>query len=757
MWKQRLTYFAGIFVIFSILGISFIVINKHSKKGRINPVLQVQHSAPAAHEDNLVIVGTQTAGLYLSYNNGISFRKAETPLLKDSRGNDAAVKSVHVIQKGEFVVITHEAGLIYTSDGGKTFSSMNNGLPKKRIVVNGTMADNIYRNITSFTIDTENKNNMFLTTKYGIYKTKDRGRTWSHYSRPPKYFNNLVSVAFTSKNGFRLYLGTAYNGMFVQEDENGKWHRFNEGLKMTGGIVEEIGSLVIDPRDYLSVYCGNSFGNRLYKLNKKRVVLKKNPEGKIIGYSVRGSSWKSLRIPFKKMQGSVEQLNDFASLHIDYTQNQRFFNVVTSLGVIQKQSGNSDWNKVNIRSILSSFEAANDINALVILKNGEPDRVYNNLDVLFERKQYAKKSRYFHLAANRKGYYMQTHVAAQESRLQNLIDSLKENGYNMVTIDLKDDFGHVNFTSNLDIVKKVGADKGMKINLKKFLKIMKENGIYVVARLVVFKDPVLFQYLNGKYTVYDSVEQKPWIGYLMASGGRKLRIKERWLDPFSEFVWKYNAAIAKELESYGVDEIQFDYIRFPTDGDNLDNAEYRFRRPEQERKDAIESFLHLARNSINIPISVDIYGANGWYRMGDKLGQDIEMISHYADAIAPMFYPSHFHPAFHNFSPLEERPYRIYYYGTRRSMIMTGYKVVIRSWLQAFKLNSNPYDRNYYNRDYIAYQILGMEDAGDYNGLTWWNSATRYTIVKKGNQRARVLKNRTGIRRREPVAIRDND
>mgnify|MGYP005857227167 FL=1 len=50
-----------------------------------------------------------------------------------------------------------------------------------------------------------------------------------------------------------------------------------------------------------------------------------------------------------------------------------------------------------------------------------------------------------------------------------------------------------------------------------------------------------------------------------------------------------------------------------------------------------------------------------------------------------------------------------------------------------------------------------MYDAGEHNGLTWWNSATRYSIVKKGNQRARVLKNRTGIRRREPVAIRDND
>jgi hypothetical protein len=130
---------------------------------------------------------------------------------------------------------------------------------------------------------------------------------------------------------------------------------------------------------------------------------------------------------------------------------------------------------------------------------------------------------------------------------------------------------------------------------------------------------------------------------------------EYWVDPFSEEVWEYNVAIARELVSRGFDEIQFDYIRFPTDGENLGNARYRWQEAGMDKESALMSFLSYARSHIQAPISIDIYGANGWYRTGARTGQDVELLARYVDVICPMFYPSHFEQGFLAYDPAEER------------------------------------------------------------------------------------------------------
>jgi hypothetical protein len=87
----------------------------------------------------------------------------------------------------------------------------------------------------------------------------------------------------------------------------------------------------------------------------------------------------------------------------------------------------------------------------------------------------------------------------------------------------------------------------------------------------------------------------------------------------------------------GFDEIQFDYIRFPTDGINLGNARYRWRDSGMDMDSAIESFLKYTRSRITKPISIDIYGVNGWYRTGARTGQEVELLYKYVDVICPMY------------------------------------------------------------------------------------------------------------------------
>ena len=741
MFNKRLLYALGFILTVLAFGASlWFLRGNENKTGRGFVISRNADFRGHGNFKDIVIIGTETKGVYVSYNGGVNYNKLNHPALTTPSGKNVSVKKVLPLGEGEFILVTKKHGLLYTKNAGADFVPLNNGLPKKPLVIDGALSDKYYRDITAITCDTQNKNNLFLTTKYAIYKSSNRGETWVRYSRPPGFYNNLLAIAFTSKHGFHLYLGTAYNGVFVQDEQGGKWHRIYSGLKRTGRIAEEIGSIALDPDAPHIAYVGHNFGNGILRLSEGGIKYIKDASGKIVSYSSKMRKWKLIKNPFVKKQGSVELLNDIKNIQFHKRKGNKIFAFLTSAGTVYSKDGGSSYNKIKINRFLKDFPAANDVNTLTIYSKGKVYYSFNDIHLLTSRFKYAVKSKYYNRAKGRRGYYIQTHVAFQKKRLNRLISELKKNNYNMVTIDLKDDFGMVNYHSSLDIVKKVGSDKGTKINLKRFLKTMHDNGIYVVARLVVFKDPKLFEFLNGKYAIYDQRAGKPWIGLAYSKKhGVNYKMKERWTDPFCEFVWKYNVAIAKELEENGVDEVQFDYIRFPTDGSNMKDAKYRHKRTGQQMKDAIESFLHLARRTLKVPISVDIYGANGWYHMGDRIGQDVEMLSEYVDAICPMFYPSHFSPGFLNFPPYEERPYRIYYYGTLRSLAMSYYKVEIRGWLQAFRLRHDAYDRKYYNANYVAYEILGVKHAKRNAGFTFWHSGSKYEIVLSAVKKAEAL------------------
>jgi hypothetical protein len=291
------------------------------------------------------------------------------------------------------------------------------------------------------------------------------------------------------------------------------------------------------------------------------------------------------------------------------------------------------------------------------------------------------------------------------------------------------------------------------LDIEAFLKEMKARGVYTAARIVVFKDPVLAAREGGKYAVWDSRNNKPWAGYydtrrkktaapvsdrredlteILPAGDPEYEIlrtyyDERWVDPYSEEVWEYIAAVASELHDRGFDEIQFDYIRFPTDGTNLGDAQYRWQENGMDMESAMVSFLRHIRSRISAPISIDIYGANGWYRTGARTGQEVELLAPWVDVICPMYYPSHFEQDFLAQNPAELRPYRIYFQGTLRTRRIGRGQVIVRPYVQAFYLNVS-YDRQYYNTDYVRRQAEGVRDAGG-PGFTYWNNSGRYEDI----------------------------
>ena len=154
----------------------------------------------------------------------------------------------------------------------------------------------------------------------------------------------------------------------------------------------------------------------------------------------------------------------------------------------------------------------------------------------------------------------------------------------------------------------------------------------------------------------------------------------------------------------------------------------KWKQKGMDKESALMSFLSYARQNINAPISIDIYGANGWYRSGTRTGQDVEMLAKYVDVIAPMFYPSHFENAFMNYAPYPDRPYRIYFYGTYRNTVIGRNHIVVRPWVQAFYLGVR-YDKQYYGPDYVQKEIFGVRDSVN-RGYMYWNNSGNYDTLQ---------------------------
>jgi hypothetical protein len=348
-------------------------------------------------------------------------------------------------------------------------------------------------------------------------------------------------------------------------------------------------------------------------------------------------------------------------------------------------------------------------------------------------------SPYGDFAANKKSLYMPANRGATVDGINQFINLVDKNKLNSIVIDMKDDYGLLRYRSKDPLIQELSYMSQYAVNIEDFVARFKAKDVYLIGRIVVFKDKHLAQYGGGRYAVWNSRTNAPWVGIKGTtqvadeSGAETTQTEyydEFWVDPYSHEVWEYNIHIAQELIRAGFDEIQFDYIRFPTDGLNLYQAEYRWKNSGMDMESALISFLKYARANIQAPIGIDIYGANGWYRSGARTGQDVEMLADYVDVICPMFYPSHFEQPFLAQTPAENRPYRIYYYGTYRNTLIARNKAIVRPWVQAFYLGVS-YDRTYYSPKYVNLETFGVHDSIN-RGFMYWNNGGRYEDITPG-------------------------
>ncbi len=245
--------------------------------------------------------------------------------------------------------------------------------------------------------------------------------------------------------------------------------------------------------------------------------------------------------------------------------------------------------------------------------------------------------------------YMTSCVVGTPSFREGLVKLIEETELNSVIIDIKDFSGTLSFTPKAEDLKPFVSTRCMAPDMETFIKTLHDKGIYVLGRITVFQDP-LFAKKRPDLAVKKKSDGSTWKDFKGIS----------YMDPGASEVWDHVIAIAKESYAIGFDELNFDYIRFPSDGPMSDIA---FTWSGNRKKaDVLESFFKYLSEQLHplgIVISADLFGMTTTNTDDLNIGQVLEKATPYFDFIAPMVYPSHYPPNFNGWANPNEHAYGV--------------------------------------------------------------------------------------------------
>ena len=289
----------------------------------------------------------------------------------------------------------------------------------------------------------------------------------------------------------------------------------------------------------------------------------------------------------------------------------------------------------------------------------------------------------------------------------------REMGGNAVVFDIKDSDGTVNIPFNHPLL---GAHKTYIHDLPKYTHFLHSIGLHAIARIAIFRDERLVV-AHPDLAVKSRKAGQPW-----RENGKLV-----WTDPSRIEVQEYDIALALAAVEGGADEIQFDYVRFPAEGDQKD-AGFAFQKshPEWQRSDVIVDFLQRAYTALHpkgVLFSLDVFGVMAWQRPVDlsHTGQDIVRMAKYCDVLSPMIYPSHFFGMDGYDKPGDAPEHFIGESMDRFQLITKASGAVLRPWLQAFAWRTKTYSPKY-----IEVQVLTAKNKGGI-GFLFWNANNDYS------------------------------
>jgi len=352
-----------------------------------------------------------------------------------------------------------------------------------------------------------------------------------------------------------------------------------------------------------------------------------------------------------------------------------------------------------------------------------------------------------------KAVYVTAWSAGSKAKINYIVGLIKRTELNAVVIDIKDYSGHISYKTSITEVNDAGASGELRIPAPNALiKQLHDDGIYVIGRITVFQDPILAK-AHPEWALKNRITGKTWVD----------RKGLAWMDPAAKPVWDYNLSIAKDALARGFDEVNFDYIRFASDGD-LSQISYPYWDGKTPYHKVIAGFFkYLRENLPDYKISIDLFGLSTINTDDLGIGQVIEDAYKYFDFVCPMVYPSHYAAGFIGYQNPAEHPYEVIKYslehalnrvialskietattaatssGPTPSVLGTADQVLpssptvpvskIRPWLQDFDLGAI-YDASMVRKEIQAVgDVLGSATSSDeFVGWLLWDPANTYT------------------------------
>ncbi|HYZ91960.1 MAG TPA: putative glycoside hydrolase [Actinomycetota bacterium] len=308
-----------------------------------------------------------------------------------------------------------------------------------------------------------------------------------------------------------------------------------------------------------------------------------------------------------------------------------------------------------------------------------------------------------------KGILM-TGYTAGGSRFDDLLALLKRTELNTAVIDVKDERGEISWIPRSEQARMAGAGYPKILDPAATIRRLHRAGVYVIGRIVTFQDSIMSS-VRPDLAIQD-LKGGPWKSYKGLS----------WLDPYSIQAQDYNISLAVEAVELGFDEIQFDYVRFPSDGDT--GSMWSRYKDERAPHDTIRQFLARARGQL-VPrgayISADLFGLAALVSDDLGIGQKLELIAREVDYVSLMLYPSHYNKPEYGIPDPEREPYKTVAVSLRDAKRrIAGTRAKLRPWLQDFTLRV----------PYTPAEVRAQIQAANDNGIDeWilWNARSRYT------------------------------
>jgi len=310
--------------------------------------------------------------------------------------------------------------------------------------------------------------------------------------------------------------------------------------------------------------------------------------------------------------------------------------------------------------------------------------------------------------------------ASSVSKIDYLLSLIKETEANALVVDIKDFSGSIAYKTGDPEIEKYKTESPVIKDVRGLVDKLHAENVYAIARIVVFQDPAL-------------AKARPDLAVKSAKTGAVWTDNKNlaWVDPSSVEVWEYNERLAKNAFAMGFDEVNFDYVRFPSDGSLADMSFPFYWETKTKREAMKEFFVHLRGALEGEIISADLFGLVTSASDDMGIGQYLEDTYGNFDFICPMVYPSHFASGFIGYKNPASYPYEVVKYSGEKAearlaaLVPDGEvpKTLLRPWLQDFNLGAT------YGENEVRLQIKAVAETSN-AGWMLWDPKNNYT--KKG-------------------------